>query len=366
MNRILLIGPMPPPVGGDTISFSRLAQNKLLQENAEIIGIIDTSRKDEISIGRKLDLRDLKNGFKILRQLHKSIRKTDKVLLWANRRFLYTIGLIIILTAKCHGKNIIVKMFGGTFDRDFERLPRIYKKPATWILKKADYILPETRALCRYFLEKLKFNQTQVVHLPNCIPEEVTNVVNCGTAGELNQVKCIFIGQIKREKGVFDILKTLVMDSDIVCDFYGPILKRDKMEFLRAVEILENAHYKGVLAPGEVCQAISRYHILLLPTFYSGEGYPAVILEAFNSARPVLTTNWLALGELVEDGRDGFLVPVHSPEVIIDKLCSLRYDTGKYEYMCNNAREKGRHFLEGRVFGDILIPLLDASAITTK
>jgi len=60
--------------------------------------------------------------------------------------------------------------------------------------------------------------------------------------------------------------------------------------------------YRGVLDNAEVGERLWEYDALVLPTRWPGEGYPAVILEAFAHGLPVITTRWQSIPDIVDDG----------------------------------------------------------------
>lgn len=75
--------------------------------------------------------------------------------------------------------------------------------------------------------------------------------------------------------------------------------------------------------------------IMTLPSYYR-EGIPRVLLEALSMEKPIVTTNWVGCKETVEEGKNGFLVPVKDPSALaaaIEKLIKdedLRLKMGKY------------------------------------
>ena len=140
------------------------------------------------------------------------------------------------------------------------------------------------------------------------------------------------------------------------CDFYGPMLDRDRDDFLASIARFQNLSYKGAVEPGGVSRVAAAYDVLLLPTYHDSEGYPAVVLEAYAAGIPVVATNWLSIPEIVEDGVRGILVPVKAPEGIREAVKRLASDEHLYESMCRNAFEYVRSFSEGAVLGGILIP----------
>ena len=54
--------------------------------------------------------------------------------------------------------------------------------------------------------------------------------------------------------------------------------------------------------------------MLILPTFFKGEGYPGVIVEAFSLGLPVISTNWRCIPELITNDVNGYLVEAKSYE----------------------------------------------------
>ena len=166
----------------------------------------------------------------------------------------------------------------------------------------------------------------------------------------------MFFGHIKREKGVFDIVEALGDKANSSCDFYGPVLERDREEFLAAIAARENLSYRGTVEPGLVSLVAAGYDALLLPTYHESEGYPAVILEAYAAGIPVIATDWLALPEIVEDGVRGILVPVRSPAKIRMAVRRLAADDSLYASMCASALAFAANFSEQAVIGGILVP----------
>jgi N-acetyl-alpha-D-glucosaminyl L-malate synthase BshA len=69
------------------------------------------------------------------------------------------------------------------------------------------------------------------------------------------------------------------------------------------------------------------------------ESAPLTILEAMSSGLPVVATNVGGIPEIVEHGRNGFLVPLKHPEDIAERLLELNADKTKMRRMGERARE---------------------------
>lgn len=196
------------------------------------------------------------------------------------------------------------------------------------------------------------------------LPEEMVKVFpNFLPDAELSRVRevkrfggrCVFLGQIKAEKGVFDIIEALAGRKDRSCDFYGELTQRYGSDFLRKIEGAENLRYRGVLDHERVIDTIKKYDILLLPTRHIGEGMPAVILEAFAAGVPVVATDWMAIPEMVADGKRGLLVKQSSPEEIAAAVDRLAADGALYGRIADNAFEYAMKYSERAVVRDLLV-----------
>jgi glycosyltransferase involved in cell wall biosynthesis len=77
--------------------------------------------------------------------------------------------------------------------------------------------------------------------------------------------------------------------------------------------------------------------VFLLPSVF--EGTPLTLMEAMHSGLPVVTTNVCGMRDVVEDGRNGLLVPVRSPSAIAAAIGRLAKDEPLRERLGRTARE---------------------------
>lgn len=61
-----------------------------------------------------------------------------------------------------------------------------------------------------------------------------------------------------------------------------------------------------------------RAHIVCLPTYH--EGLPKVLLEAASSGKPIVTTDIPGCRDIVRDGENGILVPLHDARSVADAI----------------------------------------------
>lgn len=363
-DKYLAIGPLPPPIGGDTVSFSRLVESELWEQAGIELIVLDTSRKErESKLVRKLDVLDLHNALRFGWQAWRLRRQVEGVLIWANNRFAYTLGLLFILLYRASGKRVILKLFGGDFAEETSGLPGWW----LWLIKlcftRCHYLLPQTRKLCSYFVSELGIPEERVVHFPNFLPALPRPVKEKELRAPIHAV---FVGQIRAEKGIYAILQALELEPRLHCTFYGPIFAEDEPRFRELLAGVPHAHYGGVLHRTEIINTIATYDLLILPTYHPGEGYPAVIVESFFAAVPVIASHWRMIPELVKDGENGFLVRINEPKEIVAVVEQLLANPELYQRLSNGAHRTAEHYSAERVVGEILLPLLNTATHDQK
>ena len=79
---------------------------------------------------------------------------------------------------------------------------------------------------------------------------------------------------------------------------------------------------------------------LIFPSFY-GEGISRILLEASSMAKPIITTDSVGCRDIVEDGKNGFLVKPRDSEDLINKIKTfIAIDQNKRDQMGREGRAK--------------------------
>ena len=93
-------------------------------------------------------------------------------------------------------------------------------------------------------------------------------------------------------------------------------------------------NYNGVT--DDVRPFIKKCHVYVLPSYH--EGLPRSTLEAMSMGRPILTTNASGCKETVEEGKNGFMVPIGSINELVKKMKWFVDNKEKIEGMGLNSR----------------------------
>jgi len=104
-------------------------------------------------------------------------------------------------------------------------------------------------------------------------------------------------------------------------------------------------HFLGHVSP--VQRALEDAAVVVVPSM--GEGFGMVALEAMERARPVIAAEIGGLGELVEDGVTGLLVPAGETEPLRSAMVELGSDLGRAARMGEAGRRRALdRFLQER------------------
>lgn len=130
-----------------------------------------------------------------------------------------------------------------------------------------------------------------------------------------------------------------------LCIVGGDALKLNNSEKYR--KQIEKMHLQGrVILTGmqkNVDDYLNKASIFAFPS--SSEGFPNVIGEAMVAGLPVVSYDCVAgPSDMIEDGKNGYLVPVFDDELMKERLRELMQDEQKRIAMGDNAKESIRRF----------------------
>ena len=227
-----------------------------------------------------------------------------------------TLFPLITFLSKLKGNEVVCRKFAGSFHKNLEGR-NIKKKIVLFLLRKTKVSFFETEAILSW-LEKEGYKG---VWFPNVRKNNTYQVP------EKYDKRLVFIAQIFEDKGVDELLRVSneIPDGYII-DLYGPI-KDEK--YTQAYFAGYKATYKGVLAPEEVVKTLSKYNLMVFPTWWHSEGYPGVIIEAFSIGMPVISTKVGGIPEMIVNNECGLLV--EDRDEVSLRAAILSIDQNRYD-----------------------------------
>ncbi|RAX56711.1 galactosyltransferase [Helicobacter monodelphidis] len=88
----------------------------------------------------------------------------------------------------------------------------------------------------------------------------------------------------------------------------------------------------------DIRELIAICDIFVLPSYR--EGIPRTLLEAGSMSKPIITTNAVGCKEVVDDKKNGFLVPVGNDEALAEKISILAEDSALRQKFSLASRQK--------------------------
>lgn len=152
----------------------------------------------------------------------------------------------------------------------------------------------------------------------------------------INENKIVIsVGQFIHRKG-FDILLKAWKKCPKEYGLYiiGAEPKEEYLDLQRKLG-LDNVHFVGFKNKKDLKEYYQSADLFVLPT--REDIWGLVINEAMGNGLPIITTNRCVAGiELVEDEKNGFIVPVEDEEALSDKVITILNN----DIVCNNMAEE--------------------------
>jgi glycosyltransferase involved in cell wall biosynthesis len=334
MTRILLIGPLPPPVGGTTRHFQTLAQDLEAHDDFSL-RVIDTSRGDE----HAAPSRNLFVGMRTLLATLLHLWHADVVSYHASNRGMLAFGPLIVGLCKLARRPVALRIFGGGFGDYYLSLGALKRVLIRRFIFSADAVLLQTRRAVSQLEPHAK---AELVWFSTYIKPAGKRRAGGAAAVRAGCTRFVFLGHLWRTKGIEQMLHSAPhLPAGCTIDVFGPqdAYGADEIETRGRGRV----RYRGLLSHDEVDARLWDYDCLVLPTFHANEGYPGVIAEAFEHGLPVITTRWLAIPEIV-DASCGILIPPRDTRAFIDAVHRIHGDPELWQRLSAGARARAALF----------------------
>lgn len=309
-------------VGGATISFGYLV-NYFRRINQPFT-LVNTKYFPK---GSKKILNPLYIIWKVL----SNIRKADVVFLNSSRGGTKYLVPILYILSKLFQKKFVFRPFGGNIKSYTAEYNGFQKWLFSQTVLKSDIFFLQTKELLQFYADQ----HSNTFQLPTS-RDEISLEKRRGDRPF--ERRFIYLGIVRKEKGIEQIVEAAeVLGDDYTVHIYGPLFDAEYQERWASKGLI----YKGLLDKEAVLATLGQYDVLMLPTFYDGEGYPGAIIEAYSMGLPVIATEWKAIPEIVRHEQTGRLIAPRSTEALVE---AMRYfNESNYVDYSNQAQH---YFLE--------------------
>jgi len=235
-----------------------------------------------------------------------------------------------------------------TSERCVDIWKRWYHKLIDKILLRFTYkVIGNSNAVKKFYQETEGIPANKITVIYNGIDlEEFQNIEPCtieiekkggivGTGGRFTEQK----GLIYLLMAIPEVLK-MFPDTKFIFVGDGP-LRRSFEDFVKSHKISDSVIFTGYRK--DILSIFSLCDVIVVPSLF--EGMSNIILEAMALKKPVIGTNIPEIAELIEDGKNGFLVSLQDiKDEIVKKIIFLF----KNPDLCKNMGENGYKIIQER------------------
>jgi len=356
INSTWLIGPLPPPLLGQSLAFKMLCDNVQNNHQFQVINIggENLERRDgSFSTAR---INTLIAPF--LKALILPIIKEKNIYLTIAQSWVGFLRDFIFIFFSYLGRHrIILHLHGGNYDNFFYNQSPLKQKLIKWTLSKAEKIIVLSYNLKQMFSFLPDFAQ-KVIVVANGLPFDEhklhTSAKQLPSSPD-TPIILLYLSNLIETKGYLYVLKTayilknqynipvklylcgkfsLASDSrykttqDAQDDFFKRVTKLD---------LKDNVIWTGAIDGQEKEKQLREAHFFILPTNYNNEGQPLSIIEAMAYGCCVLTTKYRAIPDLIGNEEGGIYIPFNDAEAIASKIQSFYNNKPQFANISTNA-----------------------------
>lgn len=337
-ERLLVVGPIPPPYHGVSVSTSLVLGNAGLREHFDVEHL-DTS--DNRPVGRigGWDLVNVALGLRHSAQFASRLRGRRGLvyLPLSQNRGGFARDAILIQLASRAGWRVAAHLRGSEFlDFFYDRQPAVVQSAVRSTLRSLDSLGVMGPSLRGLFDGLLPRDRIAVVS--NGTPDP-------GVRANIEGSTVLYLSNLRIRKGVREAVEAarIVLAADRQARFVfagepqSPELETELRG--RLGDYSTRVSFLGRVGGDEKRHVLETSSILLFPPV-DPEGHPRVVLEAIAAGMPVVTTDRGAIRDTITDGEHGYVLSEPDPEEIADRLLRLLRDPELRRTMGAAARER--------------------------
>jgi glycosyltransferase involved in cell wall biosynthesis len=312
---ILMIGPLPPPLGGQSILISNILNSGLASRFCYVVMNVS---HDSPGVGKRLVLAVFFACRLILILITNPAIKllhihTSAGIAFFEKSLFVTIG-------KLFGKKVILHVHGGKFRSFWDNATGRKKNLIRSLLNLNDALIVLGVTWKTFYEDEVKC-RCKVAVLVNAI-----KVHPIAQSAKSDVVTFLYVGHLKREKGVLDLLEALLAmpesSRQSICLKLmggGDTQQNEKIVRTAYAEAgLSCVEFLGQLSGDEKWHQFNSANVFVLPSH--SEDMPITIIEAMGLGLPVISTDVGGISTMVQDGVNGYLVKPHDVAGLAAKM----------------------------------------------
>ena len=210
---------------------------------------------------------------------------------------------ILLLIAKIFRVPTIIHVHGSSFKDFYGSLNKLQRKYCHFVLNNCDKLIVLSNEWFKFFSNFVSTNKISVLY-------NGVDAINYPVKREHVVPVCLFMGRLGKRKGVYDLLESvrILKEKEIKAKFLlaGDGEIENVKQVLKGMDIEEYVDVLGWIDSNQKDELIKKSNILVLPSY--NEGLPMAILEGMSYGLPIVSTPVGGIPEVIEHGKNGFLI----------------------------------------------------------
>jgi len=222
-----------------------------------------------------------------------------------------------------------VKCLRNLFSR-----PLLYRYE-TYVLERAKTVLVQSTHTKQQVLRRTTLSEGDITVIPFPIDTEEFAPVETG-----NRQEVLFVGRLNAErKNTSNLIRAFARVLEQVPQATLTLVGAEPTEELRSL-VDDLGIESSVIFPGSVHSVVPYYQrssVFAIPSDQEGLGIAG--LEAQSCGTPVVSTDCGGPSEYVEDGTNGYLVPIDDPSTLANRITELLSNDSRRAMFARNSRQ---------------------------
>lgn len=360
--RVLVLGPLPPTVGGIT-SFIEDLLGSDLKKKYEFIAF--GTGRPTVGVNRDVD------GYPLMFHIG-LIRLTKSAIVTISHIFKFPLILItsdpdiihvntssywpfwenaaFVLMSKLLNRKVMIHIHGGSFYKFYEDSNILVRFLMQKVLDTADKIIvlsSKWKSLLMNITSRQTSHEGKIAVLENSVDfSRFAGLEREAISRDMFNV--LFMGGVgAKTKGMYEVLKAipLVVKEHKNILFYFVACGSIKGFDIRWNEepYISHTRFVDYVFGNRKIEVFANADIFVLPSY--SEGLPITMLEAMAAGLPVIATPVGSIPEVIEEGENGFLVGIGDYRALAEKILILAKDQKlRLEMATNNVGKIRKQF----------------------
>jgi len=208
------------------------------------------------------------------------------------------------------------------------------------ILKKADGITATSQFLKRVVRDLLPGAEAKTTVIPFgvTVPPEVP------LSPERSPVRICFIKAHRKKYGPDVLLRAMARVVEKIPDIQLSVAGEGSMtvqlrDMAVSMKLENNVKFVGFIDNEKIYDFIQQHHFMVMPSVMDSESFGVAVLEAGACGRPTAASRVGGVGEVIVDGKTGFLLPARDVDKLAAAIGNMAEDPAETAEMGRRAYE---------------------------